>query len=160
MTLKIVTEILGVLEDQRKAIKGFFDELTNDELNWKPQENRNSIANLIEHITAAEAFWIQQGILGQKVDREREKEFEYRYRSSKELQNAYNYMRKATRHILENKITDNDLFEKRKVRNTEKTVLWILLHMVEHNYYHIGQMMFIRALLRDTSSLLDRPKKH
>lgn len=156
MTRSIVEGLLDVLEDQRKEVRALFS-LTDDQLNWVPQKSRNCIANLIEHITGAEAYWIQEVVMGTPVGRVRDNEFQYRYRSKKELQNAYEYMAKATMNILQNKLTDEMLFDQRKAREQQFSIHWILLHMVEHNYYHIGQMNYIRGLL-GTDSFISPPE--
>ncbi|MHA1984915.1 MAG: DinB family protein [Candidatus Hodarchaeales archaeon] len=151
-----LSTILSILEDQRNHIRKILKELTNDAVNWSPQVDRNSIAILIEHLTGAEAFWFQEVIMGQKVNRVRDKEFEYRYRSKKELRTSYEYMVKSTKDILANKLTEENLKEQRAVRGESKTVLWILLHMIEHNHYHNGQINFLASLLRG-DKFLERP---
>lgn len=157
MSSSSISTILSVLENQRAHVKKILDELTNDACNWNPQTDRNSIAVLIEHITGSEAYWIQEVIIGQNVNRIRDKEFEYRYRSKKELRTAYDYMAKSTKDILTNRLTKNNLTEEREVRDGKKTVLWILLHMIEHNYYHIGQMNYLAGLLKG-DKFLERPR--
>ncbi|MFW9928845.1 MAG: DinB family protein [Candidatus Thorarchaeota archaeon] len=157
MENETVSGIYEVIESQRKHIKDILSTLTNDAVNWNPQAGKNSIANLIEHITGAEAFWIQEVIMGQDINRVRDKEFEYRYRSKKELRTAYEYLVKSTKDILLSKLTDSVLHEKRKARTREITVLQVLLHVVEHNYYHIGQINYIKGLLKG-DTFLERPK--
>ncbi|OLS25866.1 MAG: hypothetical protein HeimC3_11400 [Candidatus Heimdallarchaeota archaeon LC_3] len=152
-----LSTILEILDTQRAHVRKVLNELTNDACNWNPQADKNSVAVLIEHLTGSEAYWIQELILGQKINRVRDKEFEYRYRSKKELKTAYEYLSKSTRDILNNKLNDSNLMEQRPVKNGSKTVLWILLHMVEHNYYHIGQINYLAGLLKG-DKFLERPR--
>ena len=156
MNSNTLSTILEVLDAQRTHVKKILTELTNDACNWNPQADKNSIAVLVEHLTGAEAYWIQEVITGQKINRIRDKEFEYRYRSKKELKTAYEYVSKSTREILKNKLTDTVLMEQRALKKGSKTVLWILLHVVEHNYYHIGQMNYLAGLLKG-DKFLERP---
>ena len=83
MSPSVLDTILSVLEEQRTHVRKILNELTNDACNWNPQVDRNSIAVLVEHLTGAEAYWIQEVIMGQKINRVRDQEFEYRYRSKK-----------------------------------------------------------------------------
>ena len=153
-----VKGFIELLSAQRQQIKKILADLTDDEINWNPQTKSNSIGNLIEHITASEAFLFQEKVLGTKTHRVREKEFEYRYRARKELLTAYEYMEKATQ-SLESKITDEDLFKKTvDIHGGPKTWFWILGHVLEHNYYHIGQANYISGLLHG-EKFLDRPRK-
>lgn len=158
MSNSIVNSILEMIEEQRMNIRKIFVELSDDEINWCPQTKRNSIANLIEHATGAEAWWVQEAIMDIDVKRVREKEFEYRYRSKKELATSYEYAAKATKEIL-SKLNDEELFKEKNVRETKRTILWILLHVLEHTNYHIGQIQYIRSLLTG-DKFLDRPKKN
>ena len=157
MSNSVVNSILKMIEDQRVNVRKTLEDLSDDEINWCPQTERNSIANLIEHATGAEAWLIQEVIMGIDVKRIRDKEFEYRYRSKKELATSYEYAAKATRDILE-KLNDEELFKERNMREEKWTVLRILLHVLEHTNYHIGQIMYIRALLTG-DKFLDLPKK-
>ncbi|MHA2105450.1 MAG: DinB family protein [Candidatus Hodarchaeales archaeon] len=157
MSTITLSTISAIMDDQRTHVRKILKDLTNDACNWNPQADRNSIAVLIEHLTGAEAFWFQEIIMGQKVNRVRDKEFEYRYRSKKELKTAYEYMVKSTRDILTNKLSDDNLSEQRAVWGESKTVLWILLHMIEHNHYHNGQINFLASLLKG-DKFLERPR--
>ncbi|MFX0116203.1 MAG: DinB family protein [Candidatus Hodarchaeota archaeon] len=145
MENSIISGLLKVIEEQRRQIREIFG-LSNEKLNWRPQAARNSIANLVEHITGAEAFWIQEGIMGRSINRKREREFEPHSRSRQELLTTYENTAKATEQILNEKITDDQLFDERVVRNRPRTILWILLHLVDHSSYHIGQIEYIKGL--------------
>ena len=152
MSNSICNEVLSILESQRSFLKNI-KTLSDSDLNWTPFENEfsnnNTIGIMLEHITGAESFWIHQVIGGINVNRHRDDEFKKdRTREIQVLGKNYEEMAKMSSEIILG-LSDEQLMDIKSVRDTEKSVLWILLHMVEHNYYHIGQINYVLALLKN-----------
>lgn len=147
MAKEIIDTIYRKLEHQRKAINEILASKSNQQLNWHPQKDRNSIGNLIEHLTGSEGFWIVQGITRTDIGRQRSLEFFVKERNKITLEKEYLQMSATTTDILNN-LTDNDLLDKKTINKKIWTVLEILLHVIEHNNYHIGQMWYINGLLK------------
>ena len=102
----------------------------------------------MEHLIGSEKMWIQQIIFGTDIKRIRDKEFEKRKRSIQDLLKEYSINAKSTKNLLSTKLEDENLFENRERTKGEKiTVFWALSHVLEHNYYHIGQINLLIALV-------------
>ena len=144
---KVIETLQQGLSSQRKHIYDILTQIPDSQLNWKPQNERNSIGNLIEHLTGSERYWIKQAITGIDVKRQRDLEFEPTIRKALDLEKAYNSMKNETLRILE-ELDDQQLNEEREVQDRVYTVHGILLHVIEHSYYHLGQIRYIQGLLK------------
>ena len=142
----IVNELLATLESQRSFLKDL--DLPSDQLNFVPNGSKNSIGILLEHITGAEKSLIQQMVFGIEINRDREKEFESKTRSLEELKKEYLASAEITKSLLSTKLEDDQLFDERERRGNQKTVFWAIVHAIEHNNYHIGQIYLLLALLK------------
>jgi len=147
MTRTTIETLQQVLNTQRKHIYDILTQITSAQLNWRPQSDRNSIGNLVEHLTGSERFWIQQGIAGIDVQRQRSMEFESAIRNKTDLENAYNTMKNESLTILDD-LTDHQLTEDREIHNRVYSILGVLLQVIEHSNYHLGQIRYIQGLLK------------
>ena len=148
----IVSEILSILESQRSFIDNV-KTLTNEQLNWTPSKSehskRNTVGILLEHITGAEKFLVHRGVFGKEIKRNRDEEFNQdKVRNKEEIISNYKKVAMDTAELLKT-LKDDTLTEERKVRTHTKSVSWILLHAIEHNYYHIGQINYLIALMKE-----------
>jgi uncharacterized damage-inducible protein DinB len=118
--------------------------LCDDAMLWsKPNENTNSIGNLVLHLQGNLAQWVLHGIAGAADKRIRNKEFETGSKRPKEqLLSDFELLMQSIDEVLIN-IEPNKLTEKRKVQGFETTVTGILIHVTEHFSYHLGQISFI-----------------
>lgn len=66
-------------------IKLLLDQLSDEELNWRPNESSNSISNLIIHIEGNIGERISKGINKKDYTRHRDKEFEPISKTKSEL---------------------------------------------------------------------------
>lgn len=147
MTRTTIETLQQVLNTQRKHIYDILTQITSAQLNWRPQSDRNSIGNLVEHLTGSERFWIQQGIAGIDVQRQRSMEFEPAIRNKTDLENAYNTMKNESLTILDD-LTDHQLTEDREIHNRVYSILGVLQQVIEHSNYHLGQIRYIQGLLK------------
>ena len=148
MSKRFVSEFLNLLENQRGFLKDL-DSLTNEQLNFIPKGSKNSIGILLNHITGAEKFLLHQIVFGIEIDRDRDKEFEHVNRSLDKLKQEYLSTAEKTKELLTSKLEDGQLYEERKTRTSTRTVLWVLLHSLEHNNYHIGQIYLLLAMVKN-----------
>jgi uncharacterized damage-inducible protein DinB len=125
------------------------DDLTLDEIWHKPNAHSNSVGNLVLHLCGNVQQWIVAGIGGKTDTRERQWEFANDERFTKvELKQKVAQVMKAVELTLQ-QITPSDLLEKRAVQCYEETPLSILIHVVEHFSYHVGQMTYVVKLWKD-----------
>jgi len=63
------------LREAQKKIQHCLNQLTDDQIWWRPDEAQNSIGNLILHLRGNLRQWIVSGLGGAKDDRNRPEEF-------------------------------------------------------------------------------------
>ena len=146
MVKKIVNEFIALLDNQRSFLKNV-ESLKDDQINWIPNGSKNSIGILLEHLTGAEKMLIHQMIFGITIQRDRDKEFEKRARNILDLINEYQKTANETKKLLSSMLNDEQLLELKERRGEKKTIFWALSHTLEHNYYHIGQINLLIALI-------------
>ena len=125
------------------------DELDNQQVWWRPNENSNSIGNLILHLVGNVNQWINSG-LGQMEDhRHRQAEFDERQVIGKEKLVSKLLMTMAMAREVISNLPEKELLRVRPVQTFEETGLSILIHVTEHFSYHTGQIAYITKMIRD-----------
>lgn len=71
-------EVCEELDAALRLIKHCVNQLTDDQLWWRPSESMNSVANLLLHLCGNLRQWIVSGVGGAADVRERQKEFDER----------------------------------------------------------------------------------
>mgnify|MGYP002831036362 CR=1 FL=1 len=71
-------ETSGELDAALGKIKHCVNQLTDDQVWWRPSESMNSVANLLLHLCGNVRQWIVSGVGGAADVRERQKEFDQR----------------------------------------------------------------------------------
>lgn len=149
MSNSLTLIILQMLDEQRSFIAKIKD-LTDEEFNWSPLPDKNSIGNLLDHLIGSERYHIHQCIFSIEISRVRENEFIKKNRSKQELLNNYEKMAARTRELLKSNLQDDQfLYPSFGERSPEKTVFWRLIHVIEHNYYHIGQINLLFGIKKN-----------
>jgi uncharacterized damage-inducible protein DinB len=140
---------IRVFEESVPRIKKCLAELSDEEIWWRPNENSNAIGNLVLHLCGNARQWILSGIGGAPDMRERQKEFDQRDIIPKAdlLQLLDNLILEIT--DLLPKITTKELLRVRPVQIYQDTAVSILIHVIEHFSYHVGQMTVIVKLLKN-----------
>jgi len=118
--------------------------LCDESLLWhKPNENTNSIGNLVLHLQGNLTQWVLHSIGGAPDRRIRSKEFEIESKKPKEqILSDFEMLMVSIDQLLRN-IEPDKLLEQRKVQGFDTTVTGILIHVTEHFSYHLGQISFI-----------------
>lgn len=124
------------------------DQLDDQELNWKPNEMSNSIANLIVHINANISERIGKGMRHQEFTRDRNAEFEKLYRSKTELIEMINQSFDETIETLAT-MNEDQLKNTQIVRNRERTHLDMFIQCATHFSEHMGQILYIGKILKN-----------
>ena len=71
----IIKSYADVLESLHEEFKKQISGLTQEELDWSPGADMNSLAILAAHIAGSERYWIGDHIMGTDSGRVREQEF-------------------------------------------------------------------------------------
>lgn len=125
------------------------DQLDDTQIWWRPNENSNSIGNLVLHLCGNVRQWIYSG-LGRNEDlRNRQTEFDEKGPLSGEaLQEQLTSTMELVRPVITN-IPVEELLNIRSVQTFEETGLTILVHVTEHFSYHTGQIAYITKMLNN-----------
>lgn len=123
--------------------------LTEQEIWTKPNANSNSVGNLSLHLCGNARQWIISGLGGVVDERQRQKEFDEKGPiATSQLIELINQLEHDIEDVLQ-KVRPSDLLNKRKVQTFQETGLSILVHVVEHFSYHIGQITYYVKLRKD-----------
>lgn len=121
------------------------EQLSEEQLNWKPNEQSHSITNLVLHIEGNIKERITKGILKQNIVRDREAEFSAVFISKAELTTRVKENFKSLTDIV-SKLTDRELEQTQLVRNKERTNIDMLHQCAAHYSEHMGQIFYIAKL--------------
>ena len=149
--LSEVTEYLNSLERQRAKIFAVLENAPREMWNWTPSgDETNSLFVLATHVIGAEHGWIFEILGGGAQTRNRPQEFLAQGDSLDALRAEYERVANETRAIFE-KLTEQDLATTRyRESHGDVSVRWIILHIIEHDSEHLGQMELTRQLWEDS----------
>lgn len=134
------------LSQYLNGIKVCFAQLTDEDIWWRPNEESNSIGNLMLHTSGTLRHWIVSGIGGAESHRVRQQEFDERARIPKEdlLSNLNTTVEEAL-DVLD-RIDPSRLMSKVPLFGEERTWLYVIYHNIEHFSMHAGQILMITKL--------------
>ena len=127
-------------------IEQCLEKLTDEDIWWRPNEESNSIGNLILHVEGNIREWIIGGIGGISVERIRQQEFDERTESPRgELIENLRKTVKGADEVLAN-LDLQILTERREIQKRDATVLRAIYHVVEHFSMHAGQIFMLTKM--------------
>lgn len=130
-------------------VKACVERLSDDQLQWRPNEHSNSINNQILHLDGNVRQWLLATLTASSDQRKRDNEFDYQNQKSKEeLLDLLDALERDVRSSFPI-IRKLDLAESRHVQCYHETILSILVHVIEHYSYHLGQITYITKMLLD-----------
>jgi len=125
------------------------DQLTDEQLNWSPDEINNNIPNLLRHIEGNVKERIIKGILNEEISRDREYEFSKSPMSKTEAETLIKDNMQLVVDLLKD-ITDEKLEEVQLVRGKERSNIDMLHQCAAHYSEHMGQIFYIaKQCLKD-----------
>jgi uncharacterized damage-inducible protein DinB len=138
-------DYLQNLKDLHSDMLNALKDLPAAALDWSPAADINSIDVLVVHTAGAERFWIGEVVAGDPANRNREAEFKARGLDSEKLAQRLNGNLEYIRSALEN-LTLDDLASLRNPPDRERSVAWILSHVLKHTAIHLGHVQLMRQL--------------
>ena len=157
------------LQEYTDHLKRAVEGLTPTELRWQPSLQANHIAWLVWHIARVEDGWVNEYIRESEplwrsdgwTDRFGLPSERGGYGDTAEDIAAFpdipmtdllaylDSVRESTLALLDS-LTEEDLPQTRTTRRTQSppTVAWVLAHLLVENAQHVGQVAYIRGLLR------------
>lgn len=117
--------------------------LSEDELWHRPNENTVSVGNLVLHLTGNIRQWLLSGLGGEPDHRRRQTEFDETgpIPAAELLDNLKSALHEVD--LLLDRLTPADLIEQKKVQGFDESGMSIIVHVVEHFSYHVGQITYI-----------------
>ncbi|MEQ8363149.1 MAG: DUF1572 family protein [Cyclobacteriaceae bacterium] len=121
-----------------------FEQLTNEELQWRPNEASNSIALIVHHLSGNMlSRWTDFLTTdGEKPWRDREAEFEVSYPDKQSMMEAWDKGWSCLLSTLE-ALKPEDLEKIIYIRNEGQTVVEAIHRQLSHYASHVGQIMFV-----------------
>ncbi|HUQ47480.1 MAG TPA: DUF1572 family protein [Gemmatimonadaceae bacterium] len=123
-------------------------DLSYDDIWRRPDEDSNSIGNLILHLAGNIRQWIVAGIGGAPGDRDRASEFAMRHGPAlPELLNLLTAAVNDADEVLAG-LDKNDLTAERTIQGRDTNVLDAIYHVVEHFSMHTGQIIMLAKIFQ------------
>lgn len=138
-------DYLQNLKDLHNDILNALKDLPVAALDWSPAADINSIDVLVVHTVGAERFWIGEVVAGDPANRNREAEFKAHGLDGEKLAQRFNGSLEYIRSVLEN-LTLDDLTSLRNPPDRERSVAWILGHVLKHTAIHLGHIQLMRQV--------------
>jgi len=140
--------LIGKFEEIQRRILLVLEQLDDDQVNWRPNESSNSIANLIFHIGSNVKDRIGKGMNQKAFERNRDEEFEKNYWSKHELVTIVNDSFSETIETLKT-MNQERLSESQTVRGRERSHLDMFIQCATHFSEHMGQIFYIGKIIKD-----------
>jgi uncharacterized damage-inducible protein DinB len=146
---EFIDQFIQRIDENNQKIITCLKELEEAETWKRPNQNSNSVGNIILHLCGNIRQYAISS-LGQIEDiRERDKEFsaDGGYSKSELLKKLTDTVEQA-KNIIKNS-SEAELLRKRQVQGFTHSGVGIIVHVTEHYSYHTGQIIFWTKLLRD-----------
>ncbi len=152
-TTRIATLFLGswrdrVAKENLPHIVECLQQLSEEEIWWRPNSASNSAGNLVLHLCGNVRQWIISGLGGAEDRRERDREFAERGPVPRQMlvTQLRRTIRDACRVIA--RLSDDSLTVKYRIQGYHVTGLDAAFHVAEHFAHHAGQIIYITKLKR------------
>ena len=138
-------------------IERCLEQLTDEDVWWRPNDASNSIGNLLLHLRGNITQWIIGGVGGHARERRRQQEFDERSRIP--VQQLIGTLRAAVEEADEvlRHLDANTLLSRRQIQDYDVTVLEAIYHVVEHFSMHTGQIILLTKARTGEDLKLWRP---
>jgi uncharacterized damage-inducible protein DinB len=131
-----------LLEENIPRIKQCLGELTGEEVWYRPNEQSNSVGNLVLHLCGNVRQWLLSGLGGYPDHRRRQQEFEEQGPiPTHVLVRHLDELAEEVEKVLAVLTTEN-LLQPVEVQGFKENGISVLVHVVEHFSYHTGQITY------------------
>lgn len=145
-----ITEIKRrLIEEGKQRLTTCLNMLSTEEIWHRPNANSNSVGNLVLHLCGNVRQWLISGLGGAPDTRQRQLEFDEKGPIPTE----------TLLHLLDNTLTeaesvldcltDEDLTRPLTIQGFNENGISVLVHVVEHFSYHVGQVTYYVKLIKD-----------
>lgn len=138
-----------LFEESIPRIRTCLSMLTEEEIWHRPNENSNSVGNLVLHLCGNARQWILSGLGNAPDMRNRQKEFDQlELIPTKQLLDDLDKLQFELNQVL-HKLTPQDLVKEKTIQGFNETGISILVHVTEHFSYHVGQITYYVKLYKN-----------
>lgn len=138
-----------LFEESFPRLKKCLNQLTETEIWYRPNANSNSVGNLVLHLCGNARQWIIAGLGKEKDTRNRQAEFDQKeIIPTPALLELLEKLEKDLTIVL-NKVSTEDLKAMHNVQTFQENGVAILVHVVEHFSYHVGQVTYFVKWKKD-----------
>lgn len=128
-------------------IERCLERVTDEQIWWRPNEDSNSIGNLLLHLSGNARQWIVCGIGGEEDKRARDAEFAERKGIARD--ELLSILRRTVAEV-DNTLSAFDpkkLLDEYPIQGTKSTALAAIFHVTEHFSMHTGQIILMTKML-------------
>jgi uncharacterized damage-inducible protein DinB len=148
-TLLIKEAEFRLLEESIPRLHICLDKLTKQGIWYRPNSNTVSIGNLVLHLCGNVRQWLISGLGGAADHRQRQQEFnETGPLPTIELHQMLDQLATEIEVVLEG-LTESSLVSEYQVQGNTVNGVSILVHVVEHFSYHVGQVTIMVKSRKD-----------
>lgn len=141
-----VKEIRARLYESHQRIVHCVRQLNGQQLWWRPQDEMNSIANILLHLCGNLRQWIINGLTGSSDSRNRSEEFTDRSGCAKsELMDRLEVVVMEADCVL-SELNVGQLLDARRIQGFNETVMSAILNSVTHFNGHTQEIVYITRL--------------
>ncbi|PAD67502.1 hypothetical protein CHH83_18265 [Bacillus sp. 7586-K] len=143
----IKEHIRAVLTELELRLIKTISSLNDEDLNWRPNNKSNSIANLVIHISGHIHQRIEVGIMQEKDWRNREAEFSRDLFVRKEslintIHTSFSRFMNVAEALTEEEMLKTQVLSGNRTQTNEE----IMLRCLEHYSEHLGQIIYISKM--------------
>lgn len=157
IAMEFIDSMLPKFRSEMRGILKVIEQLEEEDITWAPNEDSNSIANLVAHIRGCVHSRIEQIFCNIPDTRDRDKEFERglymsrdeAYRKAKEafelIIRYLEYLRSHPHLLMSQPFLNLPPLTYSQVNN-QTTVLNLMIAMLRKIHYHTGQIVYIAKI--------------
>jgi len=128
-------------------IERCLEQLSDEQIWWRPNQESNSIGNLILHLCGNARQWIISGVGGSEDNRQRDTEFN----QTEPIASAQlvELLRSTINEIdlVLASLSPSSLLQRRKIQGLEVDTVEAIFHVTEHFSMHTGQIILLTKLI-------------
>ena len=145
-----ITEVKRRLIEEGKArLVTCLGMLNQEEIWHRPNANSNSVGNLVLHLCGNVRQWLISGLGGAPDTRQRQLEFDEKGPIPTEtLLHLLDNTLSEAEAVLD-RLNDEDLSRPVTIQGFDENGISVLVHVVEHFSYHVGQVTYFVKLIKD-----------
>ena len=136
--------------DYLPKIERCLENLSDEQIWWRANEESNSIGNLILHLCGNARQWIVCGVGSAPDARNRDAEFEQRDVIPRNELVTLLRTTLSDVHITLQSLDPATLLERRKIQGNDVDILEAIFHVTEHFSMHTGQIIMLTKMMTST----------